>query len=55
MCSGTQEKEREIKLLKMEYEEKLRNVREEAQNNTFSHKHDGDMNLLLKVFHLFRK
>ncbi|XP_023983175.1 LOW QUALITY PROTEIN: GTPase IMAP family member 7-like [Physeter macrocephalus] len=50
-----QEKERKIKLLKMEYEEKLRNVREEAPNNIFSHKHDGDMNLLLKVFHLFKK
>ncbi|XP_057588340.1 GTPase IMAP family member 7-like [Hippopotamus amphibius kiboko] len=49
-----QEKERKIQLLNMEYEKKLRNVREEAQNNIFSQIFDGIMKLLLKAFHLFK-
>ena len=46
-----QEKERLIKLLKMEYEEKLRHAREEAQNSIF----DGNMNFPSRIFHWFKK
>ena len=46
-----QEKERLIKLLKMEYEEKLRHSREEAQNSIF----DGNMNFPSRIFHWFKK
>uniref|UniRef100_A0A8C6DHE8 AIG1-type G domain-containing protein n=1 Tax=Moschus moschiferus TaxID=68415 RepID=A0A8C6DHE8_MOSMO len=50
-----QEKDRKIKLLKMEYEEKLRNIREEAQDNIFSHVFDEIMKLLSRIFPLFKK
>ena len=46
-----QEKERLIKLLKTEYEEKLRHTREEAQNSIF----DGNMNFPSRIFHWFKK
>ncbi|XP_057589020.1 GTPase IMAP family member 7-like [Hippopotamus amphibius kiboko] len=49
-----QKKERKIQLLKMEYEEKLRNVRKAAQNNVFSNKYDGRMSLLSKIFPFFK-
>ncbi|KAB0375526.1 hypothetical protein FD755_012169 [Muntiacus reevesi] len=46
-----QEKERLIKLLKMEYEEKLRHAREEAQNSIFN----GNMNFPSRIFRWFKK
>ncbi|KAB0375481.1 GTPase IMAP family member 7-like [Muntiacus reevesi] len=50
-----QEKEGKIKLLKMEYEEKLRNIRKEAQDNIFSHVFGEIMKLLSRIFPLFKK
>ena len=50
-----QEKERKIKLLKVEYEEKLRNAREEARNSIFRDKQDGNMNFPLRISNWFKK
>ncbi|XP_040116299.1 GTPase IMAP family member 7-like [Oryx dammah] len=50
-----QEKERKIKLLKMEYEEKLRNAREEARNSIFRNKQDGNMNFHSRISNWFTK
>ncbi|XP_072821461.1 GTPase IMAP family member 7-like [Vicugna pacos] len=50
-----QEKERKIKSLRMEYNEKLKNVRKEAQKNIFCHIFDVIRKLLSKVSHLFNK
>ncbi|KAM9697984.1 GTPase IMAP family member 7-like isoform 1-T4 [Dama dama] len=50
-----QEKEGKIKLLKIEYEEKLRNIRKEAQDNIFSHVFGEIMKLLSRIFPLFKK
>ncbi|XP_010961123.2 GTPase IMAP family member 7 [Camelus bactrianus] len=50
-----QEKERKIKSLRMEYNEKLKNVREEAQKNIFCHIFDVIRKLLSKVSNLFKK
>ena len=50
-----QEKERKIKLLKMEYEEKLRNAREEAQNSIFRDKQNGNMNFPSRTSNWFKK
>ena len=49
-----QEKERKIKLLKMEYGEKLRYVREEARNSILRDKHDGPMNFLSRISNWFK-
>ncbi|XP_043320024.1 GTPase IMAP family member 8-like isoform X1 [Cervus canadensis] len=46
-----QEKERLIKLLEMEYEEKLRHAREEAQNSIFN----GNMSFPSRIFRWFKK
>lgn len=50
-----QEKERKIKLLKMEYEEKLRRAREEARNSIFRDKQDGNMNFPSRISNWFKK
>ncbi|XP_055277487.1 GTPase IMAP family member 8-like [Moschus berezovskii] len=50
-----QEKERIIKLLKMEYKEKLRHAREEARNSIFRDKRDGNMNFPLRISNWFKK
>lgn len=50
-----QEKEENIKLLKLKYELKIRNVREEARRNIFGHLFDRIRMLLSKVCHLFKK
>ena len=50
-----QEKERKIKLLKMEYEEKLRNAREEARNSIFRDKQNGNMNFPSRTSNWFKK
>ena len=50
-----QEKEGEIKSLNMEYEEKLRNIQKEAQDNIFSHVYGEIMKLLSRIFTLFKK
>ena len=48
-------KEGKIKLPKMKYEEKLGNIRKEAQVNIFSHVFDEIMKLLSRIFPLFKK
>ena len=50
-----QEKERKIKLLKMEYEEKVRHAREEARNSIFRDKQDGNMNFPSRISNWFKK
>ncbi|XP_040116321.1 GTPase IMAP family member 7-like [Oryx dammah] len=50
-----QEKENKIKLLNMKYEEKLRNIRKEAEDNIFSHVFNEIMKLLSRIFPLFKK
>ncbi|XP_005701809.1 PREDICTED: GTPase IMAP family member 7 [Capra hircus] len=50
-----QEKDNKIKSLNMEYEEKLRNIQKEAQDNIFSHVYGEIMKLLSRIFTLFKK
>ncbi|XP_068829512.1 GTPase IMAP family member 7-like [Capricornis sumatraensis] len=50
-----QDKENKIKSLNMEYEEKLRNIWKEAQDNIFSHVYDEIMKLLSRIFPLLKK
>ena len=50
-----EEKEEKIKLPKMKYEEKLGNIRKEAQDNVFSYVFDEIMKLLSRIFPLFKK
>lgn len=50
-----QEKEENIKLLKLKYEVKIRKVRKEAKRNTFGQFVDRIRMLLSNVCHLFKK
>ncbi|XP_036086578.1 GTPase IMAP family member 7 isoform X4 [Rousettus aegyptiacus] len=48
-----QEKEKEIKRLKIAYEERIKNIREEAEKNVFESLFNYMKNIILKIWHRF--
>ncbi|XP_044621717.1 GTPase IMAP family member 7-like [Equus asinus] len=50
-----QEKEEKLKSLKKKYEERIKNIRQEAESNIFQDVLNGIMKMLSKIWHMFWK